>query len=334
MTGRFPPITRAMSTTCTFHPKVETSLSCTHCDRPACPDCLTPAAVGQHCDGCTKGRPAPGEKGKTAFTVRSAVVGVDEYQRLRRPSGVFYLVIALFLACCVGAWLVEPAVPGTETRPAKAAAILVVISGSIVGLVFHEWAHAIVAYFGGDRTVAEKGYLTMDVRHYSDPVLSIGMPTLFLLLGGLPLPGGAVWINHHYLRTKWWDSAVSLAGPGINLVGAIAIYGFVSTGVFGEHYVLSSALMYLAFVQVAIVILNLLPIPGLDGYGAIEPHLSERVRAMLAPLRQFSFVILLVFIMSPASDFIWHWAMAFEQALGVDRSFGDYGEELASPRVT
>ncbi len=321
-------------TACAFHPKVETALECSRCGNPACPDCLTPAAVGQHCDGCTKGRPEHGAAGNRAFKVRSAVVGVDDYQRLRRPSPMFFVLLALWVGCCAGASFVDPGSPGDITQAAKIAAVFVVISGAVVGLMFHEWAHAIVAYFGGDRTVAEKGYLTMDIRRYSDPLLSIGMPLLFLLLGGLPLPGGAVWINHHYLRTKWWDSAVSLAGPGMNLVGAIALYGMVSTGVFDDHYVLASALGYLAYIEVAIVILNLVPLPGLDGYGALEPHLPDGIRNALAPLRQFSFVILLVFVMSPASDFIWDWAFAFEQFLGVDRSFGDYGEDLASPRVT
>ena len=321
------------ATTCAFHPKVETALSCTHCGNPACPDCLTPAAVGQHCDGCTKGRPTAGAKGNTAFKVRSAVVGVDEYQRLRRPSGMFFLVVGFFLACCVAAWLVEPAVRGTNTQGARAAALLVVISGAVVGLMFHEWAHAIVAYRGGDRTVAEKGYLTMDVRHYSHPLLSIGMPLLFLLMGGLPLPGGAVWINHHLLRSKWWDSAVSLAGPAINLAGAVALVALVETGVFGDHGVLASALLYLAFIEVAIVILNLVPIPGLDGYGVIEPHLPDGVRAALAPLRQISFVLLLVFVMSPASDFIWDWASSVLYQLGADLYLASYGEELASPRL-
>lgn len=115
------------------------------------------------------------------------------------------------------------------------------ISGAIVGLVFHEWALAIVAYFGGDRTVAEKGYLTMDVRHYSNPLLTFGFPTLFLLAGGLPRPGGAVWINHHYLKSKWWDSAVSLAGPAINLLGAVVLYGIVESGLLRGHSVLAGA---------------------------------------------------------------------------------------------
>ncbi|MBJ7347005.1 MAG: hypothetical protein JHC87_00370 [Thermoleophilaceae bacterium] len=321
-----------MTTTCAFHPKIETALSCTNCGRPACPDCLTQMPVGQHCEGCTKGRPAADEKGHTAFRLKSAIVGADDYQRLRRPSALCFAVVAVFVACCVAAAMVEPVI-GEVTSGARAASLLVVISGAVVGLMFHEWAHAIVAYFGGDRSVADKGYLTMDIRHYSDPMLSIAMPVVFLLLGGLPLPGGAVWINHRLLRTKWWETAVSLAGPAINFLGALGLYAIVNSELFGDHYVLRSALAYLAFIEVAIAILNLLPIPGLDGFGAIEPHLPDGVRASLDPLRQFTFMLLLVFIMSPASDFIWEWAVSFTQWIGVDPNLPAYGEALASPRL-
>ncbi len=271
----------------------------------------------------------------TAFKVRAAVVGVDEATRLKRPGIAFWALAGVFVAICVATWFVEGNLASESTTFAsKAAALMVVLSGAVLGLVFHEWAHAIVAFWGGDRTVADKGYLTMDVRDYSNPLLSIGMPMLFLMLGGLPLPGGAVWINHHYLRSKWWDSAVSLAGPAINLLGALAIYGFVATGILGSHDVLSSALMFLAYLEIGIVILNLLPIPGLDGYGAIEPHLADGVQAFVAPVKRYSMVILLIVIMNGAAlGFIWDMAADFTLSLGVNGDLIGYGETLADPRL-
>lgn len=320
--------------TCAFHPDHETALSCTNCDRPACPDCLMHVAVGQHCVGCRQGRPAAGEKGLAAYRLRTAVVGVDENARLRRPGPAFYFVLGLFLASCVGAWLAESTLDGTSDTTARVAAVSVVITGALLGLVFHEWAHAIVAFRGGDRTVAEKGYLTLDVRHYSNPLLSIGMPMLFLLLGGLPLPGGAVWINHHYLRTKWWDSAVSFAGPAINFLGALGLFAIVATGILGDHNVLAGSLIFLGFIEIGIVLLNLLPVPGLDGYGVIEPHLPESIRRILAPIRQYSFLILLVLIMNgDGLRFIWVGARAISVALGIDIYLAAYGEELADPQI-
>ena len=44
--------------------------------------------------------------------------------------------------------------------------------------------------------------------------------------------------------------------------------------------------------------LNLLPIPGLDGYGAIEPHLSAETQRSLAPAKQFGFLILLIVLIA------------------------------------
>ena len=126
---------------------------------------------------------------------------------------------------------------------------------------------------------------------------------------------------------------LSAAGPAINLAAALTIFGLVATGIFGEHYVLASALAYLAFLQLGIVILNLLPIPGLDGYGIIEPHLPDGIRAALLPLRQITFMLLLLFIMSDAGDVIWDGANAICQLLGVDMAYPSYGEHLASPRL-
>src|SRR4028118_1839319 len=95
---------------------------------------------------------------------------------------------------------------------------IIVLAGWIFSVCLHEWAHAFVAYQGGDTTVKDKGYLSFNPLKYTDPFLSIVVPIAFLLLGGLGLPGGAVYIERHRLRSKWWDTLVSLAGPAINVV--------------------------------------------------------------------------------------------------------------------
>jgi len=67
---------------------------------------------------------------------------------------------------------------------------LVVIVGWVFSLCLHEFSHALVAYYGGDTSVREKGYLTFNPLKYTHPVYSILMPMIFLLLGGIGLPGG------------------------------------------------------------------------------------------------------------------------------------------------
>jgi Zn-dependent protease len=152
-----------------------------------------------------------------------------------------------------------------------------------------------VAYRGGDYSVRTKGYLTLDIRRYTDPVLSMVLPLVLLLIGGLALPGGAVWIDHGALRSNLARSAVSLAGPLANLVlGAMLV---LVVAVVPMPIGLLLGLSCLALVQVLAFVLNILPVPGLDGFGVIEPYLPHRARRVAdvvrpwAPLALFAVLI-------------------------------------------
>jgi len=174
--------------------------------------------------------------------------------------------------------------------------VLLVLGGWAVSLCLHEFGHAVVAYRGGDREVYFKGYLTLDPRRYTDPVLSLVMPLILLAIGGVPLPGGAVWINHHALRSKAVESAVSLAGPFANLVTGLALIGAVSA--FDPAPGLATALSYLALLQVFAFVLNILPVPGLDGWGALEPWLPVEARRFGAKARPWAPLVLFALIIA------------------------------------
>ncbi len=100
----------------------------------------------------------------------------------------------------------------------KSPLLWALLIGWILSVVLHEFAHGIVAYWGGDYTIRERGGLTLNPLQYIDPVMSIALPALFLLMGGIPLPGGATYIRNDLLRSRLWQSAVSLAGPAMNLL--------------------------------------------------------------------------------------------------------------------
>jgi len=65
------------------------------------------------------------------------------------------------------------------------------------------------------------------------------------------------------------------------------------------HAVLWAGVAFLAFLQITAVVLNLLPIPGLDGYDALEPHLSPETQRAVAPAKQWGFFILLFLLLAP-----------------------------------
>ena len=178
--------------------------------------------------------------------------------------------------------------------------VLLVLGGWAVSLCLHEFGHAFVAYRGGDTTVRDKGYLTLDIRRYTDIGWSFVLPVIFLLIGGIPLPGGAVWINHGLLRSRGARSLVSLAGPLTNLVLAVVLTVTVAT--IEMPFGLAIAMSCLALIQVYAFVLNILPVPGLDGFGVIEPYLSYEAQRTAAKIRPWApLVVFLLLIGVPAA---------------------------------
>ena len=164
----------------------------------------------------------------------------------------------------------------------------VVLGGWVITLCLHEFAHAAVSYLGGDTSVRSRGYLTLNPLRYTDLAYSVIIPILLLAIGGIPLPGGAVLVEPGRLRRRWYASLVSAAGPATNLIAGIVLANLALTfaPAPGTNFSpLAAAVSYLALLQFVAGILNLLPIPGFDGFGVIEPYLSYRLLDKIRPLR-------------------------------------------------
>jgi Zn-dependent protease len=213
------------------------------------------------------------------------------------------------------------------TRIAVTAGIIVlVLAGWAVSLCLHEFAHAFVADRCGDHSVRGMGYLTLDIRRYANVGLTFVLPLLFLLIGGIPLPGGAVWIRRGALRSRAAASAVSAAGPLTNLVLAFLLALVVPL----VPPLLGAGISFLALIQVLAFILNILPIPGLDGWGIIDPYLADSTRvavsrfAPYAPLVLFGALVLL----RPVATALFGLASFVYGAVGGDTTLASLGQEL------
>ncbi|TVS86665.1 site-2 protease family protein [Mycobacterium helveticum] len=211
-----------------------------------------------------------------------------------RPSPIFLALLAVTAAGGALAWLA-----GSGVRPLSYVGVFVfVVAGWLVSLCLHEFGHALTAWRFGDHDAAVRGYLTLDPRRYSHPALSLVLPMVIILLGGIGLPGAAV-----YLRTWFMTPArrtlVSLAGPAANLLLAVLLLTVVRLFFDPAHAVLWAGVAFLAFLQLTALVLNLLPIPGLDGYDALEPHLSPETQRAVAPAKQYGYFVLLFLLFAP-----------------------------------
>jgi Zn-dependent protease len=204
---------------------------------------------------------------------------------------------------------------------------LFVMVGWIVALAVHEFSHAWVAWKAGDHTVEAAGYLGFDPLKYADVATSIVFPVIVLAIGGIALPGGAVYLRPDLMRSAAWRSAASLAGPVGTLLVLIVLAILLSFGpATGWGGALWPALALLALFQAMAFFFNLLPVPGLDGYGVIRPFLPPQLQARLAPVEKIAiFVLIAVVLFVPgASEALFGSAVFLTSLLGIDtRQIGE-----------
>jgi len=192
-------------------------------------------------------------------------------------------------------------------------------------LALHEYAHARVAYAGGDKTVADKGYLTLNPFRFTNFNLSILFPLLVLAIGGIPLPGGCVYVDKTRLRSKVWDSLVSAAGVAAEAVVLPLLlfpFWFMEPD---PDSVFWAAYAFFVFLVCYSIVLNLIPVPPLDGYGIIEPFLPRKVQDVLDNVKPLGFWIVLALAVSlPLWVIPAHWTVL----MGVDWELVKKGSSL------
>ena len=213
-----------------------------------------------------------------------SVYNLGKPRRVVRPSPLFLA----FVAAAVVGGLVSWSQNGSGSRLGDLGVFVFVLAGWVVTLCLHEFAHAYAAYRAGDRSVEARGYLSLNPFKYTHPLLSIILPLLFIVQGGIGLPGGAVYLHPHAFRSKAARSIAAAVGPAVNLVfGAALLIVAKSHGVgqfigigdfYSDHRRFWAGLAFLGFLQITAAVLNLLPIPGLDGYAIIEPYLDPQTQ--------------------------------------------------------
>ncbi len=180
--------------------------------------------------------------------------------------------------------------------------IIAGLPGLLIAMVIHEYAHAQVAVWLGDFTPRLMGRLTLNPKAHVDP---IGMLMLFLVHFGWAKP---VQINpRNFKNPQRDDILVSLAGPMANFLTAflaMAVYMLlIRVGApitEGVQLVFQMIILY----NLGFGVFNLIPLPPLDGSHVLMQILPRDMAYKLAELERYSFLILIVLLMTPVLSMI------------------------------
>jgi Zn-dependent protease len=179
-------------------------------------------------------------------------------------------------------------------------------------ITLHEAAHGYAARHFGDYTAANAGRITLNPLRHIDPVGTIAVPLLILVTSKL-LGGGGIlfgWakpvpVNFGQLRSPKRDMLwVAAAGPGANLFMAVCWAVILKLAQSMPSNYFSMPLSGMAEIGIAInvvlMVLNLLPLPPLDGGRIAVSLLPGRLAWRFAMLEPYGFIILLVMLFSGA----------------------------------
>ena len=188
--------------------------------------------------------------------------------------------------------------------------IAIILGVILVSMVLHELAHGLVAYWLGDDTAKSDGRLTLNPLKHLDPVLSILLPLMMFLSGGVVF-GGAKPVPVDSRKLKWgpWGMAlVAIAGPLTNFLIALVVFlighamGLMAAEGGGLFYA-GEGIGGLVFAQMVMVnlgfgIFNLIPIPPLDGSRVLYAIAPDGVRRVMEGMERWGMMVVLILVIA------------------------------------
>jgi len=180
----------------------------------------------------------------------------------------------------------------------------------LFAITLHEAAHGYVARHFGDMTAYQQGRISLNPLRHIDPVGTVLVPLMTLLLGGIlfgwakPVPVNFSALRHPKQDMLW----VAIAGPASNLVMALgwALFYKLAWSFPGNYFF--EPMMGMAEwgirINIVLMVLNLLPLPPLDGGRVAVSLLPHRQAFQLAKIEPYGFFILIFLAITPVLGWI------------------------------
>ena len=182
--------------------------------------------------------------------------------------------------------------------------IIVVLVVILLSMTIHEAMHAFMGYVLGDNTAKEEGRLTLNPIRHIDPVMTILLPLIMVVLHA-PVFGGAkpVPFNPNRVRFGDWGAAlVAFSGPITNLIIAFIAFGVgVFSGVINNAGTVQSTIFGLIIstavsVNLGFFVFNMLPIPPLDGSRILYAVAPNGIRDVMQKIEQNGILLVMIIV--------------------------------------
>ena len=182
--------------------------------------------------------------------------------------------------------------------------IIIVLIVILLSMTIHEAMHAFMGYVLGDNTAKEEGRLTLNPIRHIDPVMTILLPLIMVILHA-PVFGGAkpVPFNPNRVRFGDWGAAlVALSGPITNLVIAFIAFGVgVFSGVINNAGTVQPTIFGLIIsttvsVNLGFFVFNMLPIPPLDGSRILYAVAPNSARGVMQKIEQNGILLVMIVV--------------------------------------
>jgi Zn-dependent protease len=168
-------------------------------------------------------------------------------------------------------------------------------------ICLHEFSHAWMALMRGDTTAADEGHLSLN------PMVQMGSMSLVLLCV-IGIAWGAVPVNPARFRRAWDAALVAFAGPLSNLL--LCLLASLLAVLFSGTEEISYFFRLGAWVNGVLFLLNMLPVPMLDGWTVLAFFFPGMSRMDASKAQQVSLFALVIIFVTPVGDFIWDGGLA------------------------
>lgn len=174
--------------------------------------------------------------------------------------------------------------------------LLYAIPALVIAISLHEMMHSVMGYWLGDTTAMEHGRISLNPLRHIDPVTTVALPLVLVLLG-LPPFAAAKPVPIKMFRLKYEEfgmALVGLAGPLTNLLLALVFgIGLRFTGLDGA---LGTFLLVSVSLNVGLFVFNMIPFPPLDGSRVLYALAPESVQKVMMQIERMGFAAIFFFM--------------------------------------